>query len=209
MLLLLACSPPLARRLRREEGHAGARGLEAHELMLDYFPNADHAGIYAARRPGDFKDAGLNVDIRQPPDPAAPLKQVAAGRVDLAISYEPEVLRARDQGLNVAAVGALVEQPLTSIISLPEAGIRPRKTWTARPWGRPASTTRRPTSETILARPAEPAKVKERNVGFSLRPPCSPEGRRHAGRLLELRGRRPEAAGQQPRIIPGPRRGAT
>ena len=64
------------------------------------------------------------MEIRQPPDPAAPLKQVAAGRVDLAISYEPEVLRARDKGLNVVAVGALVQRPLTSIISLPKAEIR-------------------------------------------------------------------------------------
>ena len=67
--------------------------------MLDYFPNADHAGIYAAQAGGHFEQAGLDVAIRQPPDPAAPIKQVAAGRVDLAISYEPEVLRARDQGL--------------------------------------------------------------------------------------------------------------
>ena len=44
--------------------------------------------------------------------------------MDLAISYEPEVLRARDQGLNVVSVGALVQRPLTSIISLPEAKIR-------------------------------------------------------------------------------------
>ena len=67
--------------------------------MLDYFPNADHAGIYAAQAAGYFKQAGLDVKIRQPADPAAPIKQVAAGRVDLAISYEPEVLRARDEGL--------------------------------------------------------------------------------------------------------------
>ena len=58
--------------------------------MLDYFPNADHAGIYAAQAGGDFEQAGLDVEIRQPPDPAAPIKQVAAGQVDLAISYEPE-----------------------------------------------------------------------------------------------------------------------
>ena len=71
----------------------GSKGLE---LLLDYFPNADHAGIYAAQADGDFREAGLDVKIRQPADPAAPIKQVAAGRVDLAISYEPEVLRARD-----------------------------------------------------------------------------------------------------------------
>ena len=92
--------------------------------MLDFFPNADHAAIYAAEAGGHFKDVGLDVEIRQPPDPAAPLKQVVAGRVDLAISYEPEVLRARDQGLAAQAVGALVQAPLTSIISLPPAGIR-------------------------------------------------------------------------------------
>ena len=96
-------------------------GGESFELMLDYFPNADHAGIYAAQAGGHFERAGLNVEIRQPPDPAAPIKQVAAGRVDLAVSYEPEVFRARDEGLRVKAVGALVQAPLTSIISLPHA----------------------------------------------------------------------------------------
>ena len=64
------------------------------------------------------------MEIRTPADPATPLKQLAAGSVDLAISYEPEVLRARDQGLNVVSVGALVQRPLTSIISLPKAGVR-------------------------------------------------------------------------------------
>ena len=48
---------------------------------------------------------------------------MAAGRVDLAVSYEPEVLRARSNGLHVVAVGALVRGPLTSIISLPKAKI--------------------------------------------------------------------------------------
>ena len=55
--------------------------------------------LRGARRTGYFKQVGLDVKIRQPADPAAPIKQVAADRVDLAISYEPEVLRARDQGL--------------------------------------------------------------------------------------------------------------
>src|SRR3954447_2104874 len=97
------------------------------QLMLDYFPNADHAPIYAAQAHGDFKTAGLDLKIRQPADPSSPLKQVAAGRVDLAVSYEPEVLRARSQGLHVVAVGALVRVPLTSIISLPKAKINGAK----------------------------------------------------------------------------------
>ena len=58
-----------------------------------------------------------------PSDPSAPIKEVAAGRADLAISYEPEVLIADDQNLDVIAVAALVDEPLTTLISLPAAGI--------------------------------------------------------------------------------------
>ena len=58
-----------------------------------------------------------------PSDPSAPIKEVASGRADLAISYEPEVLLAREQGLPVKAVAALVQQPLTSLISVGSAGI--------------------------------------------------------------------------------------
>src|SRR5207244_817132 len=80
------------------------------QLLLDFFPNADHAGIYAAQAKGRFRQVGLDVKIRAPSDPAAPIRQVAAGRADIAISYEPEVLRARDHGLKVVAVGALVQR---------------------------------------------------------------------------------------------------
>jgi putative hydroxymethylpyrimidine transport system substrate-binding protein len=73
---------------------------------------------------GAFDQRGLDVRVRAPSDPAAPLKLVAAGKADLAISYEPDVLIARDKGLDVVAVAALVRVPLTSIMSLPKAGIR-------------------------------------------------------------------------------------
>ena len=42
------------------------------QLMLDFFPNADHAGIYAAQAAGRFHDVGLDLKIRVPSDPAAP-----------------------------------------------------------------------------------------------------------------------------------------
>jgi putative hydroxymethylpyrimidine transport system substrate-binding protein len=93
------------------------------DLDLDWYVNPDHAGIFSALDQGYFRQAGLDVHPQVPSDPSAPIKEVAAGRADLAVSYEPEVLLARDKGLDVEAVGAIVGSPLTSLISLPNAGI--------------------------------------------------------------------------------------
>lgn len=87
-------------------------------LMLDWFPNADHVGLYQALANGDFTNAGLDVHVQVPTDPATPLQLLAAGKIDVAVSYEPEVLLARDRGAPLVAIGAIVQRPLTSIVSL-------------------------------------------------------------------------------------------
>lgn len=141
------------------------------ELLLDYFPNADHAGIYAAEAGGHFEDVGLDVTIRQPPDPSAPIKQVGAGRVDLAVSYEPEVFRARDQGLPVVSVAALVQEPLTSIMSLPDADIREPEDLRGKEIGTAGIDYQTAYLETILEDANVPLEsVERRDVGFSLTP---------------------------------------
>jgi putative hydroxymethylpyrimidine transport system substrate-binding protein len=106
----------------KSERRAGSQPDEL-TVALDFYVNADHAGIYTALDRGYFADAGLDVRPVVPSDPSAPIKEVASGRADLAISYEPEVLLARDQGLPVKAVAAIVQQPLTSLISTGEGGI--------------------------------------------------------------------------------------
>jgi putative hydroxymethylpyrimidine transport system substrate-binding protein len=146
-------------------------GSKRVELMLDYFPNADHAGIYAAQAAGHFKQAGLDVEIRTPPDPAAPIKQVAAGNVDLAISYEPEVFRARDMGLRVVSIAAIVQEPLTSIISLPKAKIRRPADLKRKTVGTAGIDYQTAYLDTILAEAGvNRDSVKVRNVGFNLTP---------------------------------------
>jgi putative hydroxymethylpyrimidine transport system substrate-binding protein len=94
------------------------------DVALDFYVNPDHAGLYEAIDRGYFRDAGLDVHPQVPSDPSAPIKEVAAGRVDLAISYEPEVLLAHDEGLPVKAVAAIVPRPLTSMIWLADSGIQ-------------------------------------------------------------------------------------
>jgi putative hydroxymethylpyrimidine transport system substrate-binding protein len=169
-LLALLCAGALT-ACGEKEDTLGAGGGSELELMLDFFPNADHAGIYAAQAGEHFDRAGLDVKIRQPSDPSAPIKQVAAGRVDLAVSYEPEVLRARDEGLKVVAVAALVRKPLTSIISLPSAGIRTPKDLKGKTVGTAGIDYQSAyLREILLEAGVDPQTVKERNVGFALSP---------------------------------------
>jgi putative hydroxymethylpyrimidine transport system substrate-binding protein len=140
-------------------------------LTLDFYPNPDHAGIYMAEKLGYFSDAGLDVSIHTPADPAAPTKLVAAGQTDLAISYEPEVMLAHEDGLDVVSVGALVDRPLTSMIWLAKSGIKGIGDLR----GKTIATAGIPYQDaylkTILARAnLSPDDVKTVNVGFGLLP---------------------------------------
>ncbi len=92
-------------------------------LALDWFPNADHAGIYVAQAQGFFEDEGLDIELQIPGNPENPPKFVAAGQVDVAISYEPDVILAKAQGLPITAVGSIVPVPLNSIQVLKSSGI--------------------------------------------------------------------------------------
>lgn len=148
-----------------------ASGVKPFTVMLDFFPNADHAPLYAGIAHGDFKAAGLEVKPEAPAEPAEPLKLLAAGKVDMAISYEPELLLARDQGLKLVSIGALVQRPLTSIIALPAkhvasvAGLAGKRVGTAGIAYQSAEL------RTALEHAGvAPGSVHETNVGFNLVP---------------------------------------
>jgi putative hydroxymethylpyrimidine transport system substrate-binding protein len=116
-VVLLVAALVLAACGERKEPTA-APGQQRLTLLLDWLPNADHAPIYAAQATGAFQKAGLDVRIQTPSDATSPLKLLAARRVDVAITYEPELLLARDKGQDLVGVGALVQRPLSSLISL-------------------------------------------------------------------------------------------
>jgi putative hydroxymethylpyrimidine transport system substrate-binding protein len=144
---------------------------QALSLTLDFYPNADHAGIYMAQKLGYFEEAGLDVAINTPSDPAAPIKQVAAGQSDLAISYEPEVALAHEKGLDVVAIAALVNRPLTSLIWLQKSGIKGVGDLRGKTVATAGIPYQQAFLKTILSRvQLSPADVKEVNVGFGLLP---------------------------------------
>jgi ABC-type nitrate/sulfonate/bicarbonate transport systems, periplasmic components len=168
-IALLALTLGLAACGEKSENVTGK--TQPFGLTLDFYPNPDHAGIYLAQKLGYFREAGLDVQIHAPSDPSAPIKQVAAGRADLAISYEPEVVLAQQQGLDVVAVGALVDRPLTSMIWLKKSGVK----GVGNLRGKTIATAGIPYQDaflkTILARAnLSPSDVKAVNVGFGLLP---------------------------------------
>jgi putative hydroxymethylpyrimidine transport system substrate-binding protein len=171
LALLAAAALALAGCGEKKETTA-APGAEPLTVMLDFFPNADHAGMYAAQARGDFKNAGLDVKLQPPNDPSEPLRLLAAGKVDLAISYEPELMLARDAGASdLVAVGALVQKPLTSIISIGKNAVAAPKDLAGKTVGTAGIPYQSAYLKAILAQAQVPANgVKEVNVGFNLVP---------------------------------------
>jgi len=93
-------------------------------LILDWFVNPDHGPIIIAREKGYFKDAGLEVEIIPPADPADPPKLVAAGKADIAVSYQPQLHLQVHAGLPLVRVGTLVATPLNCLLVLADGPIK-------------------------------------------------------------------------------------
>lgn len=85
-------------------------------LMLDWFVNPDHAPIIVAQEKGFFTDAGLEVEVVAPADPADPPKLVAAGKADYAISYQPQLHLQVHEGLPLTRIGTLIATPLNCLM---------------------------------------------------------------------------------------------
>ena len=92
-------------------------------VELDWVPNPDHVGLYYAQDKGYYSDANLTIDFRQPSNAADPIKLVALGKVDLAITYEPEMFYGQENDLPAMAVATVVPVPLNSLIVNPNEPI--------------------------------------------------------------------------------------
>jgi putative hydroxymethylpyrimidine transport system substrate-binding protein len=181
--------------------------LEPFTVMLDYIPNVDHAGMYAALDRGLYRKAGLDVKLQPPPDPSSVLKLLRAGRADLAISYEPDLLIARDQGADtLVAVGALVQTPLTSLMALPKAGVKTPQDLEGKRVATAGIPYQSAYLKTILEKAGVPASsVKETSVGFNL-VPAMVSGKADAtlGAFWNVEGVQLQQQGRDPVILKMP-----
>jgi NitT/TauT family transport system substrate-binding protein/putative hydroxymethylpyrimidine transport system substrate-binding protein len=93
-------------------------------LVLDFQPNAVHSGIYAAQANGYFKDEGVDLTIREPSSTADSAKLLEAGRADFAVMDINDFGIARERGLDLVAIAAIVQRPLASVIARDRDEIR-------------------------------------------------------------------------------------
>jgi putative hydroxymethylpyrimidine transport system substrate-binding protein len=86
-------------------------------LVLDFQPNAVHAGIYAALADGAFADGGVDLTVREPSSSTDAPKLLEAGRAQFAILDIHDLALARERGLDVIGVAAIVQRPLAAVIA--------------------------------------------------------------------------------------------
>ncbi len=97
---------------------------EKMTVLLDWFVNPDHAPLIVAKEKGFFAEAGLDVTLIAPADPNDPPKLVAAGKADLAVSYQPQLHIHVAQGLPLVRVGTLVATPLNALVVLADGPVK-------------------------------------------------------------------------------------
>lgn len=101
-----------------------ARAGDKMTVMLDWFVNPDHAPLIVALEKGYFAEAGLDVELVAPADPNDPPKLVAAGKADLAVSYEPQLHVQVHEGLPLVRVGTLIATPLNCLVVLADGPVK-------------------------------------------------------------------------------------
>jgi putative hydroxymethylpyrimidine transport system substrate-binding protein len=101
------------------------RPNEDASLLLDFTPNAVHAGIYLATERAYDEAEGVTLDVRAPGASTDSLRLLQAGRVDMAILDIHDLALAREQHRDIVGVMGLVQRPLASVLAQP-AIRRPR-----------------------------------------------------------------------------------
>lgn len=97
--------------------------LRPLSLTLDGYAGPETMGIVMADRLGYFEEAGLDVAISKPLTVVRPLKYVANREVDVAVSHEPQIVLAQEQGAPVKVIGSLIPEPTAAVVWLPESKI--------------------------------------------------------------------------------------
>jgi putative hydroxymethylpyrimidine transport system substrate-binding protein len=93
-------------------------------LVLDFIPNAVHAGIYAAQRRGYYRAAGIDLAVHEPGNTTDAPKLLETGRAEFAILDIHDLGIARERGLDVVGTMPIVQRPLAAVIARGDGPVR-------------------------------------------------------------------------------------
>ena len=104
------------------------------KIVLDWTPNTNHTGLYAAQQLGYFREAGLEVEIIQPGQNSAE-QIVASGNAQFGVSYQESVIRARVENIPLVSLAAVIQHNTSGFASLKDTGITRPKHFEGRRYG--------------------------------------------------------------------------
>ena len=104
-------------------------------VMLDWFPNTNHTGLYVALDKGWYTEEGLAVEIVEPAQGGTLVQVVAAGQADFGISYQEEVSHARAEGVPVVSISAIIQHNTSGFASPEDRGITRPKDFEGKKYG--------------------------------------------------------------------------
>ncbi|MEG6522804.1 ABC transporter substrate-binding protein [Desulfotomaculum sp. 1211_IL3151] len=164
LICLLACLMLLFTGCTQEKKAAPEQGKQAEmkkvTVMLDWFPNTNHTGLYVAKDKGYFKERGLAVEIIQPGEGSTTDQLVAAGKADFGVSYQESVTQARSTGIPLVSLAAVIQHNTSAFASLKEAQISSPQDFVGKRYGGWGS----PMEEAVLKAVMEKAGVASDKV---------------------------------------------
>lgn len=167
-LVLSGCASNV-NKANNKEGQSNTKDLEEINVLLDWYPNAVHAFLYAAEDQGYFKEAGLKVNLITPAGTDDGIKLVASGKADLAISYPKQVILSRGENIPVKSVGAIVRTSLNQLMVRRDAGIKTLKDLEGKKVGFSSFEIDKETVNTMVKEAGgEPSKIEFVDVGYEL-----------------------------------------
>lgn len=103
-------------------------------VLLDWFPNTNHTGIYVAKDKGYFAAENLDVEIIAPVA-GENMQVVASGKADFAVSSQEAVTQARASEIPIVSIAAILQHNTSAFASLPETNIRSVKDFEGKRYG--------------------------------------------------------------------------
>lgn len=169
LLAAMLILPPLT-GCARSQAVKNDKGLREINVVLDWYPNALHTFIYTAMERGYYRDEGLDVKIQFPANDNDALSLVAAGKAEIGLYYEHDVIQAvANQDIGVKSIGAVVQSPLNIILSLADKNIQKPADLEGKTVGYAGTALSEALVQTMMqASGADFSSVEMVNVGFEL-----------------------------------------